>query len=77
MFCRYFNKEKRLVREFIKGCFKEQLWVDAALFVNTEKLICTVFNEHAIPKRIPCDVDVNVDCFVVRSNGVLVATICR
>lgn len=77
MFSRYFNEEKSLVREFIKKSDKEQLWVDGALFVNAEKLVCTVFNEHAIPKRVICDVDVNVNRFIVRYNGYLIATICR
>ena len=77
MFCRYFSKENHLIREFIKRCFEEYLWVDAALFVNEEKLICTVFTEHAIPKLIPCDVDVNADRFIVRSNGALMAVIRR
>jgi uncharacterized membrane-anchored protein YitT (DUF2179 family) len=77
MFIRYFNKEERLIREFIKKGFKEQLVINGALFVNRKKLICTVFTEHAIPKLIPCSVKVKADCFIVHFNGALIATIDR
>lgn len=72
-----FRKKNSIIHEFIKKGSKDGLWIDGALFINDNKLICTVFTEHAIPKLVICNVKVSNNCFNVYNNGYIIATINR